>query len=145
MRIYLAGSFNHAATVRPLAERIRKHGHNVYCFCDEDETANKLSIAIRSLEMEKMFNPKTAVAHPMVQAICQRNWDMLLQTDVLVVALPCGKSAHFEAGYIAGKGKNVFVYGAERQYAWDAMYCMMDGVFYKGEFDEMMEEINKLR
>jgi hypothetical protein len=35
--------------------------------------------------------------------------------DTCVLVLPCGRSAHTEAGWFAGRGKKVIVYLPERQ------------------------------
>ena len=48
--------------------------------------------------------------------------------DACVLVLPCGRSAHLEAGWCCGKGKLVYVYGAENVWAHDLMYLAFTGL-----------------
>lgn len=45
--------------------------------------------------------------------------------DTCVLILPCGRSAHTEAGWLAGKWKKVIVYIPEMQEA-ELMYMLFD-------------------
>ena len=47
--------------------------------------------------------------HPVAQAAFALDKGAIDRCDVLVLLLPCGKSAHLEAGYAAGKGIPVYV------------------------------------
>ena len=47
--------------------------------------------------------------------------------DVCVLVLPCGRSAHTEAGWFAGKGLKTIVYMPEKQEP-ELMYKLFDGV-----------------
>jgi len=53
--------------------------------------------------------------------------------DVCVLVLPCGRSAHTEAGWFAGKGRTTIAYIPERQEPelmyklFTAVCCSMDG------------------
>jgi len=47
--------------------------------------------------------------------------------DVCVLVLPCGRSAHTEAGWFAGKGRKVIVYIPEKQEP-ELMYKLFSGV-----------------
>ena len=58
--------------------------------------------------------------------------------DTCVLILPCGRSAHTEAGWFAGRGKKTFVYIPEMQEA-ELMYKLFDGV--TGDLDELVQLI----
>ena len=47
--------------------------------------------------------------------------------DVCVLVLPCGRSAHTEAGWFAGKGRTTIAYIPERQEP-ELMYKLFSGV-----------------
>jgi hypothetical protein len=47
--------------------------------------------------------------------------------DVCVLVLPCGRSAHTEAGWFAGRGRRVLAYIPERQEP-ELMYKLFDGI-----------------
>lgn len=143
-QIYLAGSFAHKGYVRNLAEKIRFYGHTVYCFCDENELAFRLSEKIREYNIHKTFTPQTALDNPDVRRIGLENWERLKHVDIVIVALPCGKSAHLEAGWAKGKDKKVYVFGTMYMGEFDAMYVMCDGVFDDDEFIMMMDTINTI-
>lgn len=44
--------------------------------------------------------------------------------DTFVLALPCGRSAHLEAGYAAGEGKRVIVLLSEDKFEPELMYLL---------------------
>ena len=60
--------------------------------------------------------------------------DALCSCDACVLVLPCGRSAHTEAGWFAGKGKPVAAYLPERvepelmYKLFDAVCCTLDEV-----------------
>ena len=64
------------------------------------------------------------------------SWSNKYQPEVLV--LPCGRSAHTEAGWFAGKGLKTIVYMPEKQEP-ELMYKLFDGVV--GSMDELVKAI----
>jgi hypothetical protein len=42
--------------------------------------------------------------------------------------LPCGRSAHLEAGYVCGQGKEVFVLLSYEQFEPELMYLLATGI-----------------
>ena len=59
--------------------------------------------------------------------------------DTCVIVLPCGRSAHTEAGWFAGKGKKVLAYIPEKQEP-ELMYKLFSGVCCT--MDELIEALN---
>ena len=53
-----------------------------------------------------------------------RQWS---PADICVLVLPCGRSAHTEAGWFAGKGKKVIAYIPTKQEP-ELMYKLFDGI-----------------
>lgn len=51
--------------------------------------------------------------------------------DTCVLLLPCGRSSHVEAGYMAGAGKRVYVYDTSIHVTPELMYLTFDGYFHK--------------
>ena len=62
--------------------------------------------------------------------------DAMLWADVCVLVLPCGRSAHTEAGWFAGKGLKTIVYMPEKQEP-ELMYKLFDGIV--GSLEELEE------
>lgn len=49
------------------------------------------------------------VSHPLAERQFRNDIDAMTACDACVLVLPCGRSAHTEAGWFAGQGKKVFV------------------------------------
>lgn len=58
-----------------------------------------------------------------------RDFDAMKEADVCVLVLPCGRSAHTEAGWMKGAGKKVIAYlPDEVSVEPELMYSMFDGI-----------------
>lgn len=66
-------------------------------------------------------------------------FDDLKQADTCVLVLPCGRSAHTEAGWMAGAGKRVIVYIPEMVKP-ELMYKLFDEVV--GNLDDLVASFN---
>ena len=62
--------------------------------------------------------------------------EALTWADTCLLVLPCGRSAHTEAGWMAGAGKKVIVYIPEMQEA-ELMYKLFD--FVSGDLNEIID------
>ena len=67
------------------------------------------------------------LTHPIAEKGFKADLDAMLWADVCVLVLPCGRSAHTEAGWFAGKGLKTIVYMPEKQEP-ELMYKLFDGV-----------------
>lgn len=65
--------------------------------------------------------------------------DALKWADVCVLVLPCGRSAHTEAGWMSGAGKKVIVYIPDYQEP-ELMYKLFDLV--TDDFDKILEYLD---
>ena len=59
--------------------------------------------------------------------------------DACVLVLPCGRSAHTEAGWFAGRGKKVLAYIPEKQEP-ELMYKLFDNVCCS--IEELLEQLH---
>ncbi len=57
-----------------------------------------------------------------------------------ILVLPCGRSAHTEAGWFAGKGLKTIVYMLEKQEP-ELMYKLFDGVV--SSLNELIESLKR--
>jgi hypothetical protein len=64
--------------------------------------------------------------------------EALQQADTCVLVLPCGRSAHTEAGWMAGAGKRVIVFIPEMVEP-ELMYKLFNRVV--GNLDDLVEAI----
>ena len=67
------------------------------------------------------------LSHPLAERQFVADLDALNRADTCVLVLPCGLSAHTEAGWMAAAGKRVIVYIPEMQDP-ELMYKLFDAV-----------------
>ena len=140
-RIYVASSWRNKYQPEVVAA-LRKAGHEVYAFrnpphggagfhwTDIDENAPNWTFAEYA----------EGLIHPKAEKQFKADLDALNWADTCVLVLPCGRSAHTEAGWMAGKGKKVFVYIPEMQEP-ELMYKLFDQVV--GDLDSLVNRISK--
>ncbi len=126
MKIYLASSWRNTCYKEVLA-RLRWSGFEVYDFKDP-AGAFKWSEIDPNWQSWTFLQYLTALDHPEASRGYLRDMRGLGDSDVLVLLLPCGKSAHLEAGYAVGRGKPVYILIPEFKEP-DLMYKMVDGIF----------------
>lgn len=86
---------------------------------------------------------KNNLSHKLAFSGFSRDMEALKACDVLVLLLPCGRSAHLEAGYAVGAKKRVIVYLKQEGFEPELMYKMIpkgsrDIVFND---DELMQRL----
>lgn len=108
-RIYIASSWRNEVAARELAAFLREAGHEVDCFCDPSTGRFVFNVPLpdRPHLDAKTFLESDSRARQAFRE--DRAW--IEWADVLVMLLPCGKSAHLEAGYARGLRKTVIIYG----------------------------------
>ena len=79
---------------------------------------------------------KQGLEHPSSERQFKADLDALNWADTCLLVLPCGRSAHTEAGWMKGAGKKTIVYIPEMQEA-ELMYKLFDLV------SNSLEEINR--
>lgn len=135
-KIYVASSWRNK--YQPgVVEALRGAGHDVYDFrhpaegndgfswadagipCDGDPR-DGLPFRNRQVTADEL---RAALAHPVARRAFVLDSSHVSWCDVCVLVLPCGRSAHLEAGWAAGAGKTLVVYAPEPtepelMYAW---------------------------
>ena len=120
--IYVASSWNnpqHPSVVQELRHR----GHEVYDFRHprgRDDRSVWKELHIKKEHLEAMR-----------------------ESDVCILLLPCGRSAHIEAGYMKGLGKTVYVLGSVfDELKPELMYLAFDAFFslYEPLFDALEDD-----
>ncbi|MBQ9310202.1 MAG: hypothetical protein IJ222_04980 [Bacteroidales bacterium] len=136
-RIYVASSWRNKYYPDVVAA-LNKAGHEVYDFrnpphggagfhwTDIDENAPNWSFEEYA----------EGLSHPKAERQFQADLDALNWADTCVLVLPCGRSAHTEAGWMAGAGKRVIVYIPEMQEP-ELMYKLFDQVV--GDIDSLVK------
>ena len=138
-RVYVASSWRNPYFPE-VVNRLREAGHEVYDFrnpphggagfhwTDIDPNAPAWTYAQYA----------EGLHHPLAERQFQADIDALTWADTCVLVLPCGRSAHTEAGWMAGAGKRVVAYIPEMVEP-ELMYKLFDGV--AGSLEELVEKL----
>jgi hypothetical protein len=114
MKIYVASSWRNDFQ-QEVVRRLRGEHHEVYDFkaASRDPGAPPGGFHWSDIDPEwKSWKPsifRDALNHPIAKAGFACDMTALMECEVCVLVLPCGRSAHLEAGYAAGAGKKTIV------------------------------------
>ena len=78
------------------------------------------------------------LSHPLAEKQFKADLNALEWADTCVLVRPCGRSAHTEAGWMAGKGKRVIVYIPEMVEP-ELMYKLFDKVV--GSLEDLVKSL----
>jgi hypothetical protein len=151
LRIYVASSWRNL--VQPdLVSALREDGHIVYDFREPTpggrgfswhELDNSLPVGPADLQLAA-GQIRTMLDHPTAEVGFAVDMEALETCDVCVLLLPCGRSAHLEAGWAAGAAK--FVVGLLADGEPDLMWKMCDYLATDiGEVRHLLSERIELR
>lgn len=111
-RIYVASSWRNAFQ-GTVVKALRDVGHTVYDFKEPQEGMSGFGWGMidENYKDWTLAEYKEALMHPLAQEGYDSDKNAMDEADTCVLVLPCGASAHAEAGYMAGQGKEVYVLG----------------------------------
>ena len=140
-KIYVASSWRNEFYPE-VVKALRDAGHEVYDFRNppSGDPGFKWS-GISEDYME--WSPeeyRAQLDHPKAVRQFANDIEAMTGCDTCVLVLPCGRSAHTEAGWFAGSGKRVLVYIPVRQER-ELMYKLFDGVCCSME--ELVAALNR--
>ena len=110
MKIYVASSWRNQ-TQPFLVDALERQGHEVYDF----RNPRPGDIGFHWSEIDPAWKTwttdefKEALGHPIAVNGFASDWEAMRWADVCVLVLPCGRSAHLEAGYFVGAGKPLHI------------------------------------
>ncbi len=127
-KIYVASSWRNVY-YEGVVKALREAGHEVYDFRNPptgDEGFKWSGVSEDYMEWtpqqyREMLNHEKAVRQ------FHNDITAMEDCDTCVMVLPCGRSAHTEAGWFAGKGRKTIAYIPERQEP-ELMYKLFSGV-----------------
>jgi hypothetical protein len=110
-RIYVASSWRN--TLQPnVVSILREAGHSVYDFRNPPNGVKGFAWS----EIDEAWQSWTAdqyvkllTTHPTAALGYQNDMRAMEWADTCVLVLPCGRSAHLEAGWFAGRGKRCII------------------------------------
>ena len=128
-KIYVASSWRneHQET---LVNELRLMGHDVYDFKHPNgEVGFKWSNMDENWQGWTMEQYRENLESGYAQFGMNRDFDAMKAADVCILCLPCGRSAHLEAGWMKGAGKKViaYIHPGDRIEP-ELMYGILDGI-----------------
>ena len=140
-KIYVASSWRNGYYLE-VVDRLREAGHEVYDF--RNPPSGDPGFKWSSVSEDYMeWSPqqyRDMLQHPKAERQFHNDIVAMEACDTCVLVLPCGRSAHTEAGWFAGKGRTTVVLIPERQEP-ELMYKLFSGVCCSVE--ELIEMLDK--
>lgn len=136
MKIYVASSWRNEEQPG-VVKALREGGHAVYDFKKPGKSGKGFNWTEISAGW-KQWKPRTyveALEHDAAIKGFERDMDALRAADLVVLVLPCGTSAHLEAGWAVGCGKPVAIfYDSDYSFPYkhepELMYKMATGIVF---------------
>lgn len=142
-KIYLASSWRNSNQPRAV-EMLRQAGHEVYDF--RNPPKGSPGFAWTPIGQDWLsWTPERFVrklGHPIARLGYSFDKAGLDWADTCVLLLPCGRSAHLEAGYAIGRGKPTLIVLDEDQFEPELMYLLADKVV--AGIEEMLPALDDL-
>ncbi len=115
-RIYVASSWRNVYQ-QDMVKALRKAGHEVYDFKNPPHGKGGFKWALIDHSWEEWSTKEyiNNLKHPVSEAGFKSDLDAMEWAEVCVLVLPCGRSAHAEAGWMQGSGRRTIVYIPEKQ------------------------------
>ena len=141
LKIYLASSWQNKEYEQVL-NTLRLEGYETYDFKHPE---NKELSSFDWEKLDKEYNRwtcsdfKKALNLPETIKAFRKDFQAMQEADFCVLLLPCGRSAHSEAGWMKGNGKKVFILDLSENPKPELMYRMYDD--YLTETMELIERI----
>lgn len=135
-RIYVASSWRNLMQPAFVAA-LRSAGHEVYDFKnprDDDHGFHWTDVGMKSYDRATNSDVPieeylTGIAHPIAVAGFTSDFDAMKWADTCVLVLPCGRSAHLEAGWFAGaSGRELIIVTGNDDVTPELMYRMADAI-----------------
>ena len=138
-RIYVASSWRNQY-FPDVVKCLREAGHEVYDFRNPPHGGAGFHWTDIDPDAPNWTYAQYAegLRHPLAERQFQADIDALTWADTCVLVLPCGRSAHTEAGWMAGAGKRVIAYIPEMVEP-ELMYKLFAGV--AGSLEELVGKI----
>lgn len=149
-KIYLAGSWKNAESILILRDLLVAEGHKVDCFASAETGRTSFNWAELTAGLGCKSQKEAEEKLSKMDAIDLLTFDRVKQAyledkhwldwaDTCIMALPCGNSAHLEAGYAKGSGKHLILFGNFVKGERDVMYGFAEKCFREANLNDMLQ------
>ena len=110
MEIYVASSWRNEKQPE-VVKTLREHDHEVYDFKNPRDSDNGFHWSEIDKNWQK-WTPEQYIrnlSHPIANDRYMKDLNAMLWADACVLVMPCGRSAHLEAGFFAGASKTLVI------------------------------------
>lgn len=130
MKIYVASSWRNEHQ-QSVVGVLQSAGHDVYDFKHPTQGDAGFHWSEIDPNWQKWTTQqyRDALRHEYAQFGFNRDFDAMKKCDACILVLPCGRSAHLEAGWMKGAGRKVYAYIPDGiRIEPELMYGLLDGV-----------------
>ena len=140
IKVYVASSWRNKYYPE-VVKQLKSHGFDVYDFRNPPDGKGGFFWKDIDSNWENWSTRDyiDQLHHPWAEYGFKRDIDAMKDADVCGLVLPCGRSAHSEAGWMAGAGKRVIAYIPEKQEP-ELMYKMFD--YVTDNLEQLIEMID---
>lgn len=145
-RIYVASSWRNSFQPQVIKE-LRKRGHKVYDFRHPQGREDKNvwdEVGIKRVSTTgEGFDE--GLRNKVARERFEEHYTAMQDADTCILLLPCERSAHVEAGLMAGKGKRVYVMdcSGDGHVTPELMYLAFDGYFHLPYWDDLYNAVEE--
>ncbi|MBI1243793.1 MAG: hypothetical protein GC202_02215 [Alphaproteobacteria bacterium] len=107
-RIYVASSWRNPHQPG-VVEMLRARNHAVYDFRNPPNKSGFSWQQVNGSGAPSVDEYRKMLAHPIAASGYLSDFRAMEWADTCILVLPCGRSAHLEAGWFAGRGKRVII------------------------------------
>lgn len=128
-RIYVASSWRNE--YQPMfVQGLRREGHEVYDFRSPRPGDDGFHWSEIDPDWQGWTSREymASLSHPIAERGFANDWEAMQWADTGILLLPCGRSAHLEAGYFVGAGKELFILLRDENEP-ELMYKLATGIF----------------
>lgn len=143
-KVYVASSWRNPRQ-QEIVRSLRQAGHEVYDFRNPPNGTGfswKQISARPPSDWSTQFYRDDVLTHPRAIEAFRSDMGALEEADAVVLVLPCGRSAHLEAGWAAGANKTTLVLLADKIDEPELMPLMCSAVCI--DIDEVIEHLRKV-
>lgn len=144
MKIYVASSWRNPEQPS-IVGILKRLEHEVYDFRQPEPGDNgfhwsEIGEDWKTWDCKKYIE---ALRNPIASRGFAKDMKAMLWADVCILVLPCGRSAHLEAGWFVGAGKQVFIY-IPGKIEPELMYLMTGAQIYD-DFSELTYAMERVQ